>query len=76
MGRGGAPGVRGPGSSRARLGRARPGWARSRRGLKSHDTYNHGSEPNRESKFKTRRGKHAIKHDIRQEICFGMMQHP
>jgi hypothetical protein len=29
-------------------------------------------EPNHE----TRLSKHTIKHDIRQEICLGMMQHP
>jgi hypothetical protein len=55
MGRGRAPGARGPGQ------------AGPHRGTKTHDTHNHRSESNRETKSKTRLGKHAIKHDIRQK---------
>jgi hypothetical protein len=60
--------------ARARAGPscARPGRVASRRGSKSHDTHNHRSETDRETKFETRLDKHAIKHDIGQK---NMPQH-
>jgi hypothetical protein len=60
---GGARGAR-PGPARAGLGRAR-----SRAGTEAHNTHDHWSESNCESKSETRRDGCAIKHHIRRKKC-------
>jgi hypothetical protein len=55
----GAPGARGPGPSWARLGHV-TGQNPTTRTTTDRNSY-------RESKSETRRGEHAIKHDIRQK---------
>jgi hypothetical protein len=52
---------------RAGLSRAGSGWAGSRAGTEAHNTHDHRSESNCESKSEMRRDKRAIKHNIRQK---------
>jgi hypothetical protein len=46
---------------------AGPGRAGSRARMEAHNTHDHGSESNCESKSETRRDEHAIKHNTRQK---------
>jgi hypothetical protein len=55
------------GEGPGRLGRAGQGRAGPHHGTKTHDAHNHRLESNRETKSKTRLGKHTIKHNIRQK---------
>jgi hypothetical protein len=50
----------------AGLGWVGSGWARSRARTEAHNTHDHRSESNCESKSETRRDGRAIKHNIRQ----------
>jgi hypothetical protein len=68
-GRGRAPGARGP--ERAGLGRAGSRWVMLRGKNSRHAQPQIGIQVTKRDS-----AKHAIKHDIRQEICLGMMQHP
>jgi hypothetical protein len=63
--------------ARAELGQAGSSWTGSRAKTEAHNTRNHRSDSNSETKSETRRDGRAIKHNHQtKEICFGMMQHP
>jgi hypothetical protein len=53
-----------------RAGQAGLGWVTPR--VKTHDTYNHQTDSDREPKSQTGRDEHATNHDIRQR---NMLQH-
>jgi hypothetical protein len=59
------------GLGRAGLGWAGLGWITTR--IKTHDTHDHSTDSNRESKTETEQDEHTTSD---KEMCVGMMQHP